>query len=68
MKNKTTAALLAIFVGGLGVHKFYLKKTFQGIIYLLFCWTCIPAIVACIEGVLFLLSTESEFNQKYNKH
>lgn len=68
MKNKTTAALLAIFVGRLGVHKFYLKKTFQGIIYLLFCWTCIPAIVACIEGVLFLLSTESEFNQKYNKH
>ena len=68
MKNKTTAALLAIFVGGFGVHKFYLKKTFLGIIYLLFCWTCIPAIVACIEGVLFLLSTESEFNQKYNKH
>ncbi|MCD7848412.1 MAG: TM2 domain-containing protein [Parabacteroides sp.] len=66
MKSKTTAALLAIFVGGLGVHKFYLGKTFQGIVYLLFCWTCIPAIVAAIEGVLFLLSSEAEFNRKYN--
>lgn len=67
MKNKTVAAVLAIFVGGLGAHKFYLGKTFQGIIYLLFCWTCIPAIVALIEGLLFLMSSESEFNQKYNR-
>lgn len=67
MKNKTVAAVLAIFVGGLGIHKFYLGKTFQGIIYLLFCWTCIPAIAALIEGVLFLMSSESEFNQKYNR-
>lgn len=67
MKNKTVAAVLAIFVGGLGVHKFYLGRTFQGIVYLLFCWTCIPAIVALIEGILFLMSSESEFNQKYNR-
>lgn len=67
MKNKTVAAVLAIFVGGLGIHKFYLGQTFQGVIYLLFCWTCIPAIVALIEGILFLMSSESAFNQKYNR-
>lgn len=67
MKSKTVAAVLAIFVGGLGIHKFYLGKTFQGVVYLLFSWTCIPAIVALIEGILFLMSSESEFNRKYNR-
>lgn len=67
MKSKTVAGVLAICVGGLGIHKFYLGKTFQGVIYLLFCWTCIPAIVAAIEGIIFLLSSESEFNKKYNR-
>lgn len=67
MKSKTVAAVLAIFVGGLGIHKFYLGKTFQGVVYLLFFWTCIPTIVALIEGILFLMSSESEFNRKYNR-
>ena len=34
-KNKTTAALLAFFLGVLGAHKFYLGNTKMGIIYLL---------------------------------
>lgn len=66
MKNKTTAALLAIFVGRLGIHRFYLGQSFLGIVYLLFCWTCIPSLIAFIEGVLYLLSSENEFNRKYN--
>lgn len=35
-KNKTTAGLLALFLGGLGVHKFYLGQTLAGVLYLLF--------------------------------
>lgn len=66
MKRKTIAALLAFFLGGLGAHKFYLGKVFQGIFYLLFCWTCIPSIIALIESILFLTMSESEFNRKYN--
>ena len=38
MKNRFIAALLAIFLGGFGVHKFYLGK-WNGIFYLLLCWT-----------------------------
>lgn len=34
-KNKTVAALLAIFLGGFGIHKFYLQKTGTGLLYLL---------------------------------
>ena len=35
-KNRTTAALLALLLGGIGAHKFYLGETGKGLIYLLF--------------------------------
>lgn len=66
MKNKTVAALLAFFIGGLGIHKFYLGKPIWGIVYILFCWTYIPTIVAFIEFILLLLQSEEDFNAKYN--
>ena len=31
MKSKTTAGILALLLGGLGVHKFYLDRTGQGL-------------------------------------
>ena len=52
--NKTTYVLLALFLGGLGVHEFYAGKTGLGILYLLFCWTFIPAIIALIEAIIAL--------------
>ncbi|GAU76257.1 TM2 domain-containing protein [Fusibacter sp. 3D3] len=66
-KNKTAAGVLAIFLGALGVHKFYLGKPLQGIIYLLFCWTYIPGILGVIDGIILLTSSEEKFNQKYGK-
>ncbi|NQY80803.1 MAG: NINE protein [Candidatus Caenarcaniphilales bacterium] len=65
-KNKTTAALLAIFLGSFGIHKFYLSKV-SGLWYLLFFWTWIPMLIGFIEGVFLLLMDEVEFDQKYNK-
>ncbi len=66
MKNKTTAGLLAIFVGYFGAHKFYLGQTGIGVVYLLFCWTGIPGIIALIEGIILLSMSDDEFNKKYN--
>lgn len=66
MKNKTTAGLFALFLGGIGIHKFYLGKTSTGILYLLFCWTFIPAMAAVIEGIIYLTMTDTAFNLKYN--
>ena len=63
--NKTTAALLALFLGGLGMHKFYLGRTGMGLIYLVFCWTFVPAIISLVEGIQFLSMSESEFAMKY---
>lgn len=66
MKNRYVAAILAFFLGGLGVHKFYLGK-WTGIFYLVLCWTYIPSVVALIEGILYLTSSDEVFNEKYNK-
>lgn len=65
MKNRYTAAVLAFFLGGLGVHKFYLGK-WTGIFYLIFCWTYVPSIIALIECILYLVNGEEDFNEKYN--
>lgn len=52
--NKVVYCLLALFLGGLGVHKFYSGKIGMGILYLVFCWTYIPAFVAFIEFIMAL--------------
>ena len=36
-KDKVTAGILAIILGGIGVHKFYLDQIGMGILYLVFC-------------------------------
>lgn len=64
IKNKIAAGLLAIFLGGFGIHKFYLGKIGQGILYLLFCWTYIPAIIGFFEGILYLVSNDHNFQVK----
>jgi len=66
-KSRLAAALLALFLGGFGIHKFYLGRVGWGIVYLLFCWTFIPAIVGFIEGILLLVMSDSDFTQKYGK-
>lgn len=64
-KNKMAAALFAFFLGGFGAHKFYLGKIGQGIIYLVFCWTLIPAIVAFVEFIIYLCMSDEDFAKKY---
>ncbi len=64
-KNKLVAGLLALFLGGLGIHKFYLGKGIQGLLYLVFCWTFIPAVVGFVEGINYLLMSEETFFKRY---
>src|ERR1044071_4044515 len=37
-KNRVTAGVFALMLGGLGIHKFYLGQVAAGIVYLVFCW------------------------------
>jgi TM2 domain-containing membrane protein YozV len=64
-KNKTTAGLLALFFGGIGVHKFYLGQGGLGVVYLIFCWTLIPALVAFIEALVLFGMNDRAFATKY---
>lgn len=66
MKGKTTSALLALFLGCFGIHRFYLGQGGQGFLYLLFCWTGIPSFIAFIDGIGFLIMDRRRFDQKYN--
>lgn len=50
--NKVVYCLLALFLGGIGIHKMYAGKVGTGILYLLFCWTCIPAFIAFIDLIV----------------
>ncbi|WP_295221032.1 TM2 domain-containing protein [uncultured Chryseobacterium sp.] len=66
MKSKSTTVLLTFFLGGLGIHRFYLGQNILGLLYLLFCWTFIPSCIALIDFFVFLCMSESRFNYKYN--
>src|SRR5215831_19005148 len=59
--SRVAAALFALFLGGLGAHKFYLGKIGQGFVYLFFCWTFIPTLVGFAEGIIYLIKTDEEF-------
>ena len=48
--------LLALFLGGIGMHDFYVGKTAQGMTKLIFFWTGIPAIIAVFNAIGALLN------------
>lgn len=59
--DRYLAIALALFLGGIGAHKFYLRQSNQAVFYLLFFWTIIPAIVGFIEGFQYLSMSDEEF-------
>lgn len=67
-KDRVTAGVLAILLGWMGAHKFYLGYNTMGILYLCFFWTGIPAILGLAEGIIYLLKTDREFTETYVEH
>ncbi|NJK73972.1 MAG: NINE protein [Richelia sp. CSU_2_1] len=66
VKDKTVAVVLAFFVGGFGVHKFYLGNNLAGVLYLLFSWTLIPSLIAFFDFLGLLFMSEQAFNVQFN--
>lgn len=72
-KSKVAAGLLAIFLGGLGVHKFYLGYTTQGVILLLMTilgtllliGPLVTGIISLIEGIIYLTKSDEDFYNIY---
>ncbi len=65
------AGIFGILLGALGIHKFILGYTSQGIIMLLVSvlslgiLSAIPSIIGLIEGILYLTKSDEEFYQTY---
>lgn len=51
--------LLALFLGGIGAHDFYLGKTGKGLIKLGFCWTGIPMVIAVFNIIGALMNKQN---------
>ena len=70
-KSRGVAGLLALFLGSVGLHYFYLNKTNAGILFLVATFlSCgilgiLTQIISIIQGVLFFTSTQEEFEQKW---
>lgn len=52
--NKIVYCILAFFLGGIGIHKFYAGRIGTGILFIIFSWTFIPAFIAFVEFVVAL--------------
>jgi len=61
-RNPSTALVLALLLGGVGAHRFYLRQLGWGIAYIVFSWTFIPVIVAL--GECFVIKKRTE---RYNE-
>lgn len=66
MRTKTTAIVLALLLGGIGAHKFYLGKPIQGAFYFLFAETGIPCVIALFEAIRYAFMSDDEFNEVYS--
>jgi TM2 domain-containing membrane protein YozV len=60
-KDEVIGVLLAVFLGGLGIHHFYLRRDGLGLLYLIFFWTGIPMVIAWIEA-FFMPSRVRQYN------
>jgi len=63
-KSKIVAGILALLFGGFGIHKFYLEKPENGILYICFFWTGIPEIIGIIEGIMYLTESDEAFEER----
>lgn len=70
-EKKIVAGILGILLGGLGIHKFYLGYTKEGVIMLLVSiltcgigWT-VMWVIGLIEGIIYLTKPDEDFVATY---
>ena len=68
--KKLIAGILAILLGSLAIHKFYLGYTKEAVIHLVISiLTCgsVGSIIGIIEGIIYLTKSDEEFVATYVK-
>ncbi len=80
MKKKSTAVLLALLLGTIGAHRFYLNQRFRGVLHFLMGaggimlftfgapigFILFPMLIALIDVVVFATMSHQEFDERYN--
>ena len=70
-KSRGIAGLLALLMGALGLHYFYIGKTNAGIVFLLISllscgvFATVTWVISIIQAVLFFTNTQQEFEQRW---
>lgn len=73
-KNRMVAGLLALFLGSLGVHKFYLGRTRAGLVMLaawalgwmlFFVPTLVVWAISTVEAVIYMTRSDAQFHETY---
>lgn len=67
MKNRGIAVVLALFLGGFGIHKFYLGNIKAGMLYLIFFWTGVPFLLSILDFLVLLMTDNKKFHEKYDE-
>ena len=66
-KSRIVAAVLALLLGGLGVHKFYYGSWGYGLVYIVVSlFTCggLPALLGVVEAIMLFCMSDEDFNKK----
>jgi TM2 domain-containing membrane protein YozV len=64
--KKVVAGILGILLGSLGIHKFYLGYTQEGVIQILLSLLCgLGGLIGLIEGIIYLTKSDEEFVATY---
>lgn len=67
MKDKNVAGILALFLGWVGIHRFYLGQVGLGILYAVFFWFPVFWLIALIDAIVLFSMDKEVFDVKYNK-
>lgn len=65
-RQRSTAVTLALLLGLIGVHRFYLGERAYGMAYIMWSWTLVPWIVAIFEAINYWQMSRVTFNLTYN--
>ena len=65
--KKSSLILLTLFLGGIGVHKFYTGNWGWGVLYVLFCWTFLTIPLALGELVRYIMMDDAVLQQRYQE-
>ena len=63
MVSKGAYIGLCLLLGGIGAHKFLAGKWVQGLLYLAFCWTGFPVVLALIDLLIAMFKRPDEYGE-----